>query len=336
MSDLLATYSGARGRRLRGSAPLRQLVSETQLSAGEMIYPLFVTPGQDRKSEIATMPEVYQLSVDLALRECEKALRLGIRAVLLFGLPKGKDELGSAAWDADAPVQRAIRAIKAEFPELLVITDVCLCEYTSHGHCGVLAATRSGEATVDNDKTLPLLSRIALSHAEAGADIVAPSDMMDFRVEAIRRGLDEHGFIDTPILAYSAKYASAFYGPFRDAADSAPTQGDRRTYQMDCGNLREALREVQADVHVGADMIMVKPALAYLDVIRAVRQEMSLPLVAYNVSGEYSMVKVAARAGWVDGDAVAMEILTGIKRAGADMIVTYHALEVARRLREHA
>ncbi len=337
MTDLsIMTGSAVRGRRLRGSAALREMVRETRLSAGELIYPLFVTSGIGRKTEIASMPGVFQLSVELAVRECEIAVSLGVRAVLLFGLPDGKDEIGSAAWDREAPVQQAVRAIKAEFPQLLVITDVCLCEYTSHGHCGVLTTTRLGEATVDNDKTLPLLARAAISHAEAGADIVAPSDMMDFRVAAIRRGLDERGFIDTPILAYSAKYASAFYGPFRDAADSAPAQGDRRTYQMDAGNLREAIREVRADIDEGADMIMVKPALAYLDVIRAVRQEFSLPLVAYNVSGEYSMVKAAANAGWIDGDAVAMEILTGIKRAGADMIITYHALEIARRLRASA
>jgi porphobilinogen synthase len=318
-------FEGAfRGRRLRSSAKLRDMVRETRLSVSDFIYPLFVTSGASVRSEIASMPGVYHFSADTVVDECRRVADLGIPSVLLFGLPASKDESGSGAWDPKGPVQRAVGRIKAALPEMVVITDVCLCEYTSHGHCGVL----NGD-TVDNDKTLPLLARAALSHAEAGADIIAPSDMMDLRIGFIRSALDEKGFAGLPILAYSAKYASAFYGPFREAADSAPAFGDRRTYQLDPANLREALREVDMDVAENADMIMVKPALAYLDVIRAVRELVDLPVVAYNVSGEYSMVKAAALAGWIDEKSVMMEILTGIKRAGADMIISYHAAAAA-------
>jgi porphobilinogen synthase len=314
-----------RGRRLRATATLRGMVRETRLAPTDFIYPLFITEGVGVRNEIASMPDVYQLSVDEAVRETARAADAGVPAVILFGLPASKDETGSSAWDPKAPVQRAVAAIKKELPHVLVITDVCLCEYTSHGHCGILAGD-----TVDNDKTLPLLARTAISHVEAGADIVAPSDMMDFRVGVIRRALDERGFERIPILAYSAKFASAFYGPFREAAESAPAFGDRRSYQMDPANAREALREIDQDVAENADMIMVKPALAYLDILRAARERMDLPLVAYNVSGEYAMVKAAARAGWIDETATMMEILTGIKRAGADLIITYHAVEAAR------
>jgi porphobilinogen synthase len=303
------------------------MVRETELSLADFIYPLFVTAGSAIRSEIASMPGVFHFSADTIIDECRRAADLGIPAVLLFGLPETKDEIGSSAWDPHGPVHNAIASIKAALPDLVVITDVCMCEYTSHGHCGVL----NGEV-VDNDRTLPLLAKAALSHAQAGADIVAPSDMMDFRVGFIRDALDSGGFTNTPILAYSAKYASAFYGPFREAAESTPAFGDRRTYQMDSANIREALREVEMDVAENADMVMVKPALAYLDVIRAVKEIVDLPVVAYNVSGEYSMVKAAARAGWIDERAVTMEILTGIKRAGADMIITYHALDAARAL----
>ncbi len=328
MTDYDLAFHGAfRGRRLRRTSTLRSMVRETRLATTDLIVPLFVTVGSGRRADIPSMPGVFHLSVDEAVRECDKISSLGIPSVLLFGLPETKDEIGSGAWDPNAPVQRAVSAIKREFPQLVVITDVCLCEYTSHGHCGIL----SGE-TVDNDKTLPLLAKTAISLAEAGADIIAPSDMMDFRIGVIRESLDQHSFGDIPILAYSAKYASAFYGPFREAAESAPAFGDRRSYQMDSGNLREALREVDMDVGENADMIMVKPALAYLDVIRAVREQIDLPVVAYNVSGEYSMVKAAAQNGWIDEMAVATEILTGIKRAGADLIITYHALDIAKTL----
>ena len=324
MSDDAAFHGLFRGRRLRGSATLREMVRETRLVPSDFIYPLFVAPGIGVKREIVSMPGVCHYSVDTVLGEVSRVAESGVRSVLLFGLPETKDEIGSQAWDPRAPVQSAIAAIKKEFPQIVVMTDVCLCEYTAHGHCGVLA----GE-TVDNDKTLPLLAQTALSHARAGADVVAPSDMMDFRVGVIRRALDEHGFSGTPILAYSAKYASAFYGPFREAAESTPSFGDRRGYQMDPGNLREALREVDMDIAENADMVMVKPALAYLDVVRAVREATDLPVVAYNVSGEYSMVKAAARAGWIDERAVVLEIMTGIKRAGADMIISYHAPDAA-------
>lgn len=313
-------------RRLRSSPSIRALVRETRLDPRDFVYPLFVKQGQGVREEIGPMPGQYQLSVDQAAAEARELRSLGIPAVLLFGLPAKKDETGSEAWDPDGAVQRAVREIKDAAPEIIVITDVCLCEYTSHGHCGVL--TPSGD--VDNDATLPLLVREAISHAEAGADIVAPSDMMDGRVAAIRAGLDEAGFQNTPIMAYAAKQASAFYGPFRVAADSAPRFGDRRSYQMDAGNSREALREIEADIAEGADIVMVKPALPNLDIIARARQAFSHPLAAYNVSGEYAMVKAAAAAGYLDERTVTLEVLTAIKRAGADIVITYHAKDAAR------
>jgi porphobilinogen synthase len=318
-----------RFRRLRRREALRELTRETRLSAQDFVYPLFVRHGSGVREEIASMPGQYHLSVDQLAAEAEELGELGILAVLLFGLPAAKDEVGSEAYADDGIVQRAVRALKAAAPELAVITDVCLCEYTSHGHCGLVV-----DGEVDNDATLELLARTALSHASAGADMVAPSDMMDGRVAAIRRALDDGGFAQTPILAYAAKYASAFYGPFREAAESAPAFGDRRGYQMDPPNVREALREMEADLQEGADILMVKPALAYLDVLARARQRFEAPLAAYNVSGEYAMVKAAAAQAWLDGQQVALEILTAIKRAGADIIITYHAKEAARWLRE--
>lgn len=303
------------------------MARETRLAVDDLILPLFVIYGRNAKNEIPSMPGVFQFSVDRLPREAEEIARLGIPAVLLFGIPEKKDELGSSGCDPKGVVQRAIRAVKKAAPDLVVITDVCLCEYTSHGHCGVI---EGGE--ISNDRTLPLLARMAVSHAEAGADMVAPSDMMDGRVRAIRQALDESGFAHIPILSYAAKYASAFYGPFREAAQSAPVFGDRRSHQMDPPNVREALREIAEDIAEGADIVMVKPALAYLDVIRRAREAFRHPLAAYNVSGEYAMVKAAAERGWMDGDRAAVEILTAIKRAGADLIVTYHAKEIARRL----
>lgn len=314
-----------RPRRLRRTERLRTLVRETPLAASDFIYPMFVCPGKGVRNEVASMPGVYQQSVDRFVEECREVEQLGVAGIILFGLPETKDERGSQAWAANAPVQRAVEAVKKAKLDLVVMTDVCLCEYTSHGHCGVI---ENGD--VLNDPTLELLAQAALSHARAGADIVAPSDMMDGRVGAIRRGLDQNGFADVAILAYSAKYCSAFYGPFRDAADSAPQFGDRRSYQMDPANVREALREVRLDIGEGADMIMVKPAVPYLDVLRAVRRAVTVPLGAYNVSGEYSMVKAAARNGWLDEKRAVMEILTGIRRAGADFILTYHAKDTAR------
>ncbi len=308
---------------------MRRLFSETSLSVNDLVLPLFVIHGSGVKNKIKSMPGVFQYSADMLPREAESIAKLGINAVLLFGIPEDKDEVGSSACRADGVVQQAIHAIKDAVPELLVITDVCLCEYTSHGHCGVVV-----DGDVDNDKTLDLLARMALSHAEAGADIIAPSDMMDGRVKAIREELDDSGFINLPIMSYAVKYASAFYGPFRDAAQSAPQFGDRRSYQMDSANVREALREAEQDVAEGADIIMVKPALAYLDVISKVRATFNHPVAAYNVSGEYSMVKAAALRGWIDERRLVMEILTSIKRAGADVIITYHAKDVARWLRE--
>ena len=312
-------------RRLRGSAAMRDLVRETRLTPEKLIYPLFVRTGQGIRHEVSSMPGVFQLSVDEAVAEADGARRDGIRAVLLFGLPDGKDETGSAAWDPEAPVQRAVRAIKREVADLLVVTDVCLCEYTSHGHCGIV----EGEEIL-NDPTVELLARTATSHAAAGADIVAPSDMMDGRVGTIRRELDEAGHDRVAILSYAAKYCSAYYGPFRDAADSAPEFGDRRTHQMDPANVTEALREVALDLEEGADMVMVKPALHYLDVITKVKDEFGYPTAAYHVSGEYSMLKAAALNGWVDETRAMLECLTAIRRAGADMIVTYYAREAAR------
>ena len=315
-----------RPRRLRRGERLRALVRETRLSPAQLIYPLFVAPGSGYRREIPSLPGCFQLSAEEAAREAREVESLGIAGVILFGLPKGKDPLGSEGYADDGVVQEATRAIRAACRELLVITDVCLCEYTSHGHCGVVEGDQ-----VQNDPTLDLLSRMALSHVRAGAHIVAPSDMMDGRVGAIRRALDGAGFADTAILSYAAKYASAFYGPFREAADSAPQFGDRRGYQMDPANVREALKEVETDIAEGADIVMVKPALAYLDVIRAVKERTNVPVAAYNVSGEYAMVKAAAAKGWVDEDRMLREILTSIRRAGADVILTYHAKDFARR-----
>jgi porphobilinogen synthase len=327
-ADLVARYAGLRPRRLRRLANLRRLVRETRLAVDDLIYPLFVAHG-GQEEEVPSMPGVYRWPVDLLPAQADQIAALDIPAVILFGLPDAKDAEGSEAYAEDGAVQRAVRTLKAEAPELVVMTDVCLCEYTDHGHCGIV---RDGQ--VLNDETLDILGRIAVSHAAAGADVVAPSAMMDGQVGAIRAALDEAGFPQVAILAYAAKYASAFYGPFRDAAGSAPAFGDRRTYQMDPPNAREALREVALDIQEGADMVMVKPALAYLDVVRQVRDAFDYPLVAYNVSGEYSMVKAAAQRGWVDERAVALEMLTSIRRAGADMILTYFAKDAARWLRE--
>jgi porphobilinogen synthase len=314
-------------RRTRRTAGLRGLVRETRLSPEDFVYPIFVTAGEDLKNPIASMPGIFQLSINHAVEEALKAYNLGIPAVLLFGIPDHKDEAASGAYDPEGIVQLATRAIKDAAPDLLVITDVCLCEYTSHGHCGVVEKD-TGE--VLNDVSLELLARTAASQAEAGADVVAPSDMMDGRVAAIRSELDNEGFENTPIMAYAAKYASAFYGPFRDAADSAPQFGDRRSYQMDPANAREALVETALDIEEGADIVMVKPALPYLDVLRRVRETTDLPLAAYNVSGEYAMVKAAAQNGWLDEQRAVIEALTGIKRAGADIIITYHAPDAVR------
>ena len=315
-----------RPRRLRRTERLRTMVRETTLSPANLIYPLFVAPGEGLRREIPSLPGCFHLSVDEAAREAEEVEKLGIGGVILFGLPSAKDPVGSEGYADDGVVQQAVRAIRAACRELLVVTDVCLCEYTSHGHCGVV---ENGE--VQNDPTLALLARMAVSHAKAGAHLVAPSDMMDGRVGAIREGLDDAGYEALPILSYAAKYASAFYGPFREAADSAPQFGDRRGYQMDPANVREALREVSLDVEEGADIVMVKPALPYLDVIRAVAETSDRPVAAYNVSGEYAMVKAAAARGWVDEDRMMREILTSIRRAGADVILTYHARDFARR-----
>lgn len=320
----MSKYPDVRLRRLRRTEAIRKLVAETALSTVDLICPLFVTHGSGVKNEIESMPGICQHSVDLLPQEAKDIAALGLKAVILFGIPEKKDGLGSEAYRPDGVVQQAIRAIKESNPGLAVITDVCLCEYTDHGHCGVVA-----DGEVDNDRTLELLAKTALSHAEAGADIVAPSAMMDGQVKAIREALDSSDFARIPILAYAAKYASAFYGPFRDAAGSAPQFGDRRSYQMDPPNVREALREVEQDIVEGADMVMVKPALAYLDIIRRVRDTFNHPLAAYNVSGEYSMVKAAAARGWIDERRTVTEILTAIKRAGADIIITYHAREAA-------
>jgi porphobilinogen synthase len=322
-------FPATRLRRLRKTGLLRGLVRETDLSVGHLVYPMFVAATSERRSPIASMPGIDHLSIDGAVEEAGDAHALGIPAVLLFGLPAAKDEQGSGAWDDEGIVQLAIRAIKAAHPDLLVIADLCLCEYTSHGHCGVLR----DDGVVDNDATLELLARTAVSQAEAGADAVAPSDMMDGRVGALRRELDEHGLDETPLIAYSAKFASAFYGPFREAADSAPETGDRRGYQMDPANALEAVREAKLDADEGADVVMVKPALPYLDVIRRVKDETGMPVAAYNVSGEYAMVKAAAARGLLDERAAVLEALTGIRRAGADIVITYHAKDVATWLR---
>jgi len=324
-----AGFPAVRLRRLRRTPALRELVRETHLSVKDFIYPLFITEGRGIRQEIESMPGQYRWSLDLLPAEVEAVARLGVRAVLLFGIPDHKDEVGSGAWAEDGIIQRAVRVIKATVPDLTVICDVCLCEYTTHGHCGIVR-----DGYVQNDETLELLARTAVSQAAAGADVVAPSDMMDGRVGAIRRALDEAGFSHVAVMAYSAKYASAFYGPFREAAGSAPQFGDRRAYQMDPPNIREALREVELDIGEGADIVVGKAALAYLDVIRAVRERFDLPLAAYNVSGEYAMVKAAARNGWLDERRVTLEILYGIKRAGADLIITYHAKDAARWLQE--
>ncbi len=321
----MAVFPELRLRRLRGTETIRALVRETRVDVGDLVYPMFVVEGRNIEEEIASMPGVNRLSPDRLPGEVEGIARLKIPAVLLFGIPKAKDEEGSSAYDPRGVVQQAIRAIKKAVPELLVITDVCLCEYTSHGHCGVISGGH-----VDNDLTLPLLGKMALTHAEAGADMVAPSDMMDGRVRAIRKVLDSRAFEHISILSYAAKYASAFYGPFRDAAGSAPQFGDRLSYQMDPANVREAIREVEQDINEGADMVMVKPALAYLDVVRRVRETFNYPVAAYNVSGEYAMVKAAAQQGWLDEKRVVLEILTAIKRAGADIILTYHAKDAAK------
>ena len=316
-----------RPRRLRRSDGIRALVRETRLSPDTFIYPLFVRDGEGVRHEVGSMPGVFQLSVDEAVREAAAARAEGVRAVILFGLPDSKDEVGSLAADPEAPVQSAIRALKRELPDMVVMTDVCLCEYTSHGHCGIV----EGEEIL-NDPTVAHLVQAALSHATAGADVVAPSDMMDGRVGAIRRALDERGFVNTAIMSYAAKYCSGFYGPFREAADSTPQFGDRRSHQMDPANAAEALREVAIDIEEGADIVMVKPAVPYLDILTKVKGRFGLPTAAYHVSGEYSMIKAAAARGWIDETRVMLETLTSIRRAGADMIITYYAREAARHL----
>ena len=321
----MVAFPQLRMRRLRRTEPMRKLVQETRVEIRDLILPVFVEEGKNIKNEIPSMPGIYRFSPDRLPAEIEEIAELKIPGIILFGIPEHKDEVASMAYLPEGIVQQAVRIIKKVVPELLVVTDVCLCEYMSHGHCGVVT-----NGNVDNDQTLPLLAKTALSHAEAGADVIAPSDMMDGRVKVIREALDSAKFQDIPILAYSAKYASAFYSPFREAAESAPQFGDRRSYQMDPPNVREALREVEEDINEGADMIMVKPALPYLDVISRIRQTFNHPLVAYNVSGEYSMLKAAAQQGWLDERRAAVEILTAIKRAGADIIITYHAKDFAR------
>lgn len=318
-----------RFRRLRSSEVMRSFVRENRVSVEDLIYPMFVIEGENLKNPVPSMPGIYQYSLDRMGEELERVEKAGIPAILLFGIPAHKDEKGSRAYDPEGITQRAVRSIKKKYPKLLVIADICLCEYTSHGHCGLV----QGEEIL-NDETLPLLAKMALTMAQAGADIVAPSDMMDGRVGAIRETLDANGFCNIPILSYSAKYASAYYGPFRDAAGSAPHFGDRKSYQMDPANSREALREILDDLDEGADMILVKPALAYLDILKTTRETVSVPVVAYNVSGEYSMVKAAAANGWIDEKRVVMENLVGIRRAGADRIITYHALDAAGWLKE--
>ena len=327
------SFPANRMRRMRRSEPLRALVRETVLKPGDLIYPLFICPGKSVRNPIGSMPGVFNLSVDEAVREAEEAAQLGIGGLLLFGLPESKDETGTGAWEENGIVQQALRALKASpaAKKLVLIADVCLCEYTSHGHCGIVV--KSGDAfDVDNDPTLELLARTAVSQAKAGADVVAPSDMMDGRVGAIRKALDAAGLVQTPILSYASKFASAFYGPFREAADSAPQFGDRRSYQMDGANLREAMREIDLDIEEGADMILMKPAMPYLDVVRAARERVDVPIGAYQVSGEYSMLHAAFQKGWLDQNRAMMESLVGIRRAGADFIVTYFAKEAAKLL----
>ncbi len=320
-----------RPRRLRASENLRSMIRETSLSVKDLIYPLFVVPGEGIKKEIETLEGNYQYSVDRVMEAIDQVVELGIPAVILFGLPSYKDAIGSSAWDDNEPVQRASKAIKAKYPELVVIADACLCEYTSHGHCGVL----ENGCTVNNDETLPLLGKIAVSQARCGADIIAPSNMMDGYVQVMRKALDEAGFSQVAIMAYSAKFASAYYGPFRAAADSAPSAGDRKGYQMDPANADEALREVELDIEEGADIVMVKPAMAYLDVVARVHATYNRPLCVYNVSGEYAMIKAAANKGWIDEKRIVLETMLSFKRAGAKMIITYFALEVARYLKEN-
>jgi porphobilinogen synthase len=320
-----------RTRRLRTSAALRSMVREEHVRVDELIYPVFVTEGENVVNPVESMPGICQYSLDRVLEEVERAVELGIPALLLFGIPDHKDEVGSGAYAEDGIIPKALRKIRGAYPDLLLIADVCLCEYTSHGHCGLVK-----DGVILNDETLPLLAKASVTYAKAGADIIAPSDMMDKRVAAIREALDEAGFINTPIMSYSAKFASGYYGPFRDAAHSAPGFGDRKTYQMDPANGQEALREVEEDILEGADLIIAKPALAYMDVIKEIKLNFNIPIVAYNVSGEYAMVKAAALNGWIDEKKIVMENMVGLKRAGAKMIITYHALDVARWLREEA
>jgi len=329
-------YPILRPKRLRQNENFRRLIRETRLSANNLVMPFFVCPGKNIKKPIVSMPGNFQLSIDNLLKEAKIIQDLGIPAIILFGIPRKKDNLATQAYADYGIIQQAVRELKRKVPDVLVVTDVCLCEYTAHGHCGVIkkfAKKESLQFTIDNDATLELLAKTALSHAQAGADMVAPSAMMDGQVRAIRQILDKEGYTQTPIMAYSAKYSSAFYGPFRQAAESAPQFGDRKSYQMDMANIREALREVSLDIQEGADIVMVKPALAYLDVIAKVKEKFNLPVAAYNVSGEFSMVKAAAKLGWLDEEKTALEILTAIKRAGADIIISYHAKEVAKKLK---
>lgn len=323
----ITSFPVTRLRRLRKNPALRNMFGETTLSKNDFIYPLFVVTGNKIRKEVSSMPGIYQMSADNIVKECEEVKSLGIPAVLLFGIPDRKDEMGTGAYDENGVVQTAIRAIKKEIPELIVVTDVCLCEYTSHGHCGIVK-----DGVILNDPTLELLSREALTHAQSGADIVAPSDMMDGRVGAIRKNLDENSFQDLPIMAYSAKYSSSFYGPFREAAESAPQFGDRKTYQMDFRNSDEAMREIALDIQEGADIVMVKPALSYLDIIRRAKDTFNIPIAAYNVSGEFSLIKAAGIKGWIDEQSMMMEVLHSIKRAGADVIISYFAKEAVKLL----
>jgi len=318
-------FPAYRPRRLRRNSNLRELVAETKLSVDDFIYPMFVMPGKNKKVAIKSMPGIYKQSIDNLIKEIKEVKKLGIKAILLFGIPQHKDEVGTEGYDESGIIQKALREIKKKVKDIVLITDVCMCEYTSHGHCGIIK-----DGDVDNDETLEYLARMSLSHARAGADMVAPSDMMDGRVGVIRDELDGNGYQNVSIMSYSAKYASAFYGPFREAAESPPQFGDRRSYQMDPPNVREALREIELDIEEGADIVMVKPALPYLDVIRAAREEFDHPIAAYNVSGEYSMVKAAGKLGWIDEELVMMETLTSIKRAGADLILTYFAKDAAK------
>ena len=318
-------FPAYRPRRLRKNSNIRELVAETKLSVDDFIYPMFVMPGKNKKVAIKSMPGIYKQSIDNLIKEIKEVKKLGIKAILLFGIPQHKDEVGTEGYDESGIIQKALREIKKKVKDIVLITDVCMCEYTSHGHCGIIK-----DGDVDNDETLEYLARMSLSHARAGADMVAPSDMMDGRVGVIRDELDGNGYQNVSIMSYSAKYASAFYGPFREAAESPPQFGDRRSYQMDPPNVREALREIELDIEEGADIVMVKPALPYLDVIRAAREEFDHPIAAYNVSGEYSMVKAAGKLGWIDEELVMMETLTSIKRAGADLILTYFAKDAAK------